>query len=150
MFRPTWPSSSDKHHVWNTAVYSLTGQLPVLAQLFKKFYSVYVFFERSHHLICPEPDESNSHSHKISLMFVLILYCCLPNNFIIVVGSCHLYPVAYRTGTRTNLIILLLSVFSKPGLSVTPDIPRYILNARSYIKIFRHAGVTLSPTIRLR
>ena len=31
------------------------------------------------------------------------------------------------------------------GLSVTPDIPRYILNARPYIKIFRHAGFTLKP-----
>jgi hypothetical protein len=57
----------DTHHVRNTAVYDVEGQLPIMAQLLNQFYSVYIFFERAHLLIYPEPDEFNSKSLTISL-----------------------------------------------------------------------------------
>jgi hypothetical protein len=85
----------DTHHVSNTAVYILTGQLPIMDQLLKIVYSVYVLFERDNLLAYPEPDEFNSDSHTISLSVVLILYCPLfpKNDFLIVTGSCHPYPI---------------------------------------------------------
>jgi len=66
-----------------------------VAELIKKCYTVYVFFERDNLLAYPEPDEFNSNSHTISLSFVLILYCPLfpKNDFLIVTGSCHPYFV---------------------------------------------------------
>ena len=47
------PFFIDTHHVWNSAVYILTEQLPIMCQLLKKFYFFYVFFERTHLLTYP-------------------------------------------------------------------------------------------------
>jgi len=69
-----------------------------MVQLLDKFFSVYIFFEGAHLLTYPEPDELNSNSYTISLNFVLISYSPVvpKQNFIIVTGSCHPYPV-WRT-----------------------------------------------------
>jgi len=85
----------DIHHVRNSAVYILTGNLSIMAKLLTKFYSVYVFFEGAHLLSYPEPDEFNSNCHTVSLSFILILYCPLlpKKNCIFFTGSCHPYSV---------------------------------------------------------
>jgi hypothetical protein len=155
MFRPTWHSSGDTHHIWNAAVYNLERQLPVMTKLLKKFYSVYFFFERSHLLTYAEPDESNSNSHTASLSFVLILCCpVLPKkNFIIVTGyspspiSC----VTYHTGTKANLIILLpLFSANLTSLSLLGFHVLYIPKARPYINIFWLAVFSFSSALPLR
>ena len=123
-----------------------------MAQLLKKFYSVYVFFEGGNLFTGSEPDEFNSNSHTISLRFFLILYCPLlpKKNFVFVTGSCRPYPVWLTTLANSWFNNSLATVFKESGLSVTPGIPRHISIARTHVIIFWHTGFTLSSLLPLR
>jgi hypothetical protein len=98
-----------------------------MAKLLKKYYSVYFFFEGPHVLAYPDPDESSSNSHTISLRFFLILYSpLLPKKECY---SCYWFLSAiscltYHTGKKKYFNNPLGTVFSESGLSVTPGIPR--------------------------